>query len=154
MKKRPRANRSKFLVLVSRFNRAITEKLLTGARRELRRMGTAARDVEVAWVPGAFELPQAGRKAAATGRYRGIVCLGAVIKGETSHDRHIAASCAIAIQEAAGATGVPFGFGVITAENIEQAMARCRTDGGRNLGADAARAAAETALLYARFRKD
>lgn len=112
------------------------------------RHGIGEGKTDVIWVPGSFELPQAGRKAAQSGRYRGVICLGAVIKGETAHDRHIAESCARGIQVAAADTGIPFAFGVITAGSSEQAMSRCRLDGGRNMGGEAAAAVLEMADLF------
>lgn len=152
-KKRAKAG-GKFLIVVSRFNSWITERLLAGAIRELSKRGIGEKMAEVVWVPGSFELPQAGKIGAQSGRYRGVICLGAVIKGETSHDRHIAGSCALGIQAAAGETGVPFSFGVITANSAEQAMARCRLDGGRNMGSEAASAAIEMAGLFEGMGKD
>ncbi len=143
----------KFLIVVSRFNSWITERLLAGARRELAKRGFGPARTDVIRVPGSFELAQAGRKAARSGRYCGVVCLGAVIKGETTHDRHIAEACAAGIQAAAGDTGIPFSFGVITARSSEQAMARCRLDGGRNMGTEAAAAAAEMVELFSKLEK-
>lgn len=101
----------RFLIVVARFNHWITQRLLEGAQRELKRLGAANDQIDVAWVPGSFEVPEAARAAAATGRYQGVVCLGAVIKGETSHDEHIATACMQGIQAASAATGVPVTMG-------------------------------------------
>jgi len=141
----------RYLVVVARFNRWITERLLEGATRALAGAGVASERVDVAWVPGSFEIPAAARAGAATGRYRAVVCLGAVIRGETSHDEHVAAGCVQGLQAAAAATTIPITFGVITADNFDQAEARARLDGGRNMGADAARAAVEMATLLDRL---
>ena len=140
----------RFCVVAARFNSWLTERLLKGAVGELKRLGAAEGEIDVVRVPGSFELPVAAKKAAASGRYAAVVCLGAVLKGETSHDVQIASSCAAGIQEAALATGVPVAFGVITADTFELARARASLDGGRNLGADAASAAVEMASLLQR----
>lgn len=134
------------------FNRWITDRLLAGARSEFRRRGVPAAAVEVVRVPGSFELPAAARAGAATGRFAAVACLGAILKGETSHDAHIAAACAAGIERAGAETGVPVTFGVITADTVEQAEARARTGGGRNLGTGAARAAVDMAAVFARLR--
>lgn len=141
------------MIIVARFNRWITERLLEGARRELKACGANDESVDVAWVPGSFELPQAALAGASAGRYRAVICLGAVIKGKTTHDEHIASSCANGIQAASAAAGIPVTFGVITAGSFELAEARCRLDGGRNLGADAAGAAVEMASLSDRLNR-
>ncbi|MEK7766042.1 MAG: 6,7-dimethyl-8-ribityllumazine synthase [bacterium] len=143
----------RFLILAARFNRWITDRLVTGASGELLRRGTRAERIDTAWVPGSFELPAAARAAAGTGRYAAVICVGAILKGETSHARLIADTCARGIQDASAATGVPVTLGVIAADTFEQAEARCHTDGGRNLGADAAAAAADMAGLLARLRE-
>lgn len=148
-----RTGRKRYLVLAAKFNHWITRRLLEGARRRFRQLRAKDGQVDVAWVPGSFELPAAARAAAVTGKYHGIVCLGAVIKGETSHDEHIAAACAHGIQTVAATTGVPVTFGVITAGSFDQAQARARLDGGRNLGADAAGAAVEMAALVDRLQR-
>lgn len=103
-------------------------------------------------MPGSFELPAAARAGAASGRFAAVACLGAILKGETSHDVHIATACATGIERASADTGVPVTFGVITADTDEQAEARARLGGGRNLGAGAARAAVEMAAVCARLR--
>lgn len=143
---------ARYLVVAARFNRWITDRLVAGALAEFKRRGVAERDAAVAWVPGSFEIPQAARAAAATGAWTGIACVGAILKGATSHDRHIAEACIRGIEEAGTATGVPVTLGVITADTFEQAEARCRTDGGRNLGADAAAAAVDLAATLAALR--
>jgi len=149
----PSASGKKFLVAAARFNRWITDRLARGARKELIRLGGKESDIDTVWVPGSYELPAAARAGAVTGRYAAIVCVGAVIKGETSHDEHIASACASGIQAVMAETGVPVGFGVITAPTFDLASARARLDGGRNMGADAARAAVETASVLEKIKK-
>ncbi len=148
-----KAEGGRYLVAAARFNEWITRRLLEGALKTLREAGCPEDGVDVAWVPGSFELPLAARTAAATGRYRAVVCVGAVIRGETTHHVHIAAECARGIQEAAVATGIPVTFGVITADSVALAEERSRTDGGRNIGAEAARAAVEAVRVLDSIRK-
>lgn len=147
----PRDPKGRYLVVVARFNHWITDRLLQGAVRALGEAGVSADGVDVARVPGSFELPAAARAGAGTGRYRGVICLGAVIRGETSHDEHVAAGCVQGIQAVAASSEVPITFGVITADSFDLAEARARLDGGRNMGADAARAAVEMATLLDRL---
>ena len=141
----------RFAVVVSRFNDAITERLADGARAALAEAGAAASDIDVLHVPGAFELPQAARCVAETGRFDAVVCLGCVIRGETAHFEYISASVAHGIQDASGETGVPMAFGVLTTDTWEQAEERA--GGGRdNKGFEAAAAAIEMAVLFKRLR--
>lgn len=134
----PRAG-ERFAVVAARFNEPITRKLLDGALAAFARHGVAERAVEVHWVPGSFELPQAALTLARTRRYAGIVCVGAVIKGETPHFDYVASAAAQGISRAALDTGVPMGFGVITALTEEQAWARAGGAVG-NRGEEAAAA--------------
>ena len=143
---------ARFLIVAAKFNRWITDRLVEGAVTAFKTAGVAEDRLDIARVPGSFELPQAALAAAKTGRYAAIACLGAVIKGETSHDQHVAESAARGIEEVAIATGVPVTLGVITANNVEQAQARSEPGGGRNMGADAARAAVEMASLVAKLK--
>ena len=108
----PTAAGGRFLIAAAKFNRWITDRLVEGAKRELVRLGANEADIDVAWVPGSFELPAAVKAGAASGRYAAVVCVGAVIKGETSHDEHISAACANGIREVSTATGVPAGASV------------------------------------------
>jgi len=139
----------RFAIAVGRFYEDLAERLVEGATRVFEEAGA---DVDVHDVPGAFELPLAARYCADSGRYEGVACLGAVIRGETSHDRHVAESAARGIEEVAIATGIPVTLGVITAETTEQAEARSQPGTGRNMGADAARAAVEMASLAAKLK--
>ncbi len=133
-------------IVVSRFNDAITEKLLSGAIGTLTAHGVDENDVTVAWVPGAFELPLIARKMADTGRYDAVITLGCVIRGATPHFDHVCSQAAAGATRAALDTGVPVIFGVLTTDTIEQAVERAGTKSG-NKGCDAALAAIETANL-------
>jgi len=137
----------RFAIVYSRFNLAITEKLRDGASAALRQANAADTDVEVYDVPGSFEVPQAARALAETGRIDAVVCLGCVIRGATAHFEYISASVAHAIQQAAGDTGVPMAFGVLTTDTWEQAEERA-VDGHENKGWEAAVAAIEMAVLF------
>lgn len=136
----------RFAIVVSRWNELITTRLLEGARDGLRRHGVAEDEVDVAWVPGSFELPLVCRRLAETGRYDAVIALGAVIRGATSHYDHVAGAATSGVAQAGLQTGVPCIFGVITTENIEQAIERAGTQVG-NKGFEAAMAAIEMASL-------
>ena len=144
--RRPR----RFGVVVARFNEEISKRLLDGALRAFRSHGCDPSQVEVHWVPGSFELPQAALHLALTGRFAAIVCLGVVIRGETPHFDHVAREAAAGIREVALATGVPASFGVVTALNEAQARERA---GGKvgNRGEEAAQAALEMAEFVSRL---
>ncbi len=114
----------KMAVIVSQFNQTITRGLLVGAVRTLHQAGVPADDIHVFWVPGAFEIPTAAGLAARSGLYSAVLCLGAVIKGETSHDTHINRAVSLSLAELGMETGVPVLFGVLTCETLEQAVAR------------------------------
>lgn len=137
-------------IVVARFNETITQQLLTGAQRSLRRMGIADDAVDVAWTPGSYELATAAQALAQTGRYQAIICLGCVIRGATSHHEYVTSAAATGIQQIALQVGLPVIFGVVTAENLEQALQRAGTTAG-NRGADAAQAAVEMANLLRRI---
>jgi 6,7-dimethyl-8-ribityllumazine synthase len=140
-------------LVVSRFNEPVTTRLLAGARSALERHGVREEDVDVAWVPGAFELPLAARRLAESRRYDAVACLGAIIRGETPHFDYIAAETARGIGQVAQDTGVPTVFGVLTPNTLEQAMERA---GGKvgDKGYDAAVTAIEMATLMQRLRPD
>jgi len=140
------AGEHRFGVVVSRFNEFITAKLLGGCLDALQRHGVDTEAVDVAWSPGAFEMPLLARKMAESGRYAAVICLGAVIRGATPHFDYIAAEAAKGIAQTGLATGVPVVFGVITSDTIEQAIERAGTKAG-NKGADAAASAIEMANL-------
>lgn len=136
----------RFAIVAGRFNELVTAKLLDGAESAFRRHGVAADDLEVAWVPGAFELPLVAKRLAASGLFEAVVCLGAVIRGETTHYDLVAGEAARGVQRAALDTGVPCLFGVVTTETLEQALDRAGGKHG-NKGWDAAMAAIEMASL-------
>jgi 6,7-dimethyl-8-ribityllumazine synthase len=133
-------------VVVARWNGFITQKLLEGALSTLRESGLAEADVTTAWVPGSFEVPTAARWAAESGRFDAVVCLGCVIRGETAHFEYVAGGAAEGILKVSLDTGVPVIFGVLTVENVEQAMARTGGKDGHK-GEEAARTAIEMANL-------
>lgn len=136
----------KFCVVISRFNEFIGSKLLSGAVDELKRHGVSDDSIDVIWVPGAFEIPLVAKKAALTGKYSAIISLGAVIKGSTGHYDYVCAEVSKGIGVVSLETGVPVIFGVLTTDNIEQAIERAGTKAG-NKGADAAKSAIEMANL-------
>jgi 6,7-dimethyl-8-ribityllumazine synthase len=138
-------------IVASRFNEAITVRLVDGARAALLRHGARAGDVRVVWVPGAFELAQVAGRLAARGDADALVCVGCVIRGETPHFEYVAGEAARGISEVGRSTGVPTTFGVITANTREQAEARAGGAIG-NRGEEAALAALELLALYAGFR--
>lgn len=133
-------------IVASRFNDFITSRLLDGALGSLRRHGVAEDDVDVAWVPGAVEIPLVASRLAATGRYGAVIALGAVIRGATSHYDHVCAMVATGVARAAADTGVPVVFGVLTTDTVEQAIERAGVKAG-NKGAEAAVTAIEMATL-------
>ncbi|MDD3925518.1 MAG: 6,7-dimethyl-8-ribityllumazine synthase [bacterium] len=133
-------------IAVSRFNEIITMRLLDGAVDALKRHGLSEEAVEVAYVPGAFELPLIAGKMAKSGKYDAVICLGAIIRGGTPHFDYVAAEAAKGVAQAASASGIPITFGVITADNLEQAIERAGAKSG-NKGWDAAVTAIEMANL-------
>jgi len=135
-----------FGIVVSRFNEFISQKLLDGALDVLRRHDADEDRIEIFWVPGSFEIPFIARKMALSKKYDAILCLGAVIRGDTPHFDYIASQVAKGIAQTSLSTGVPTLFGIITADNLEQAIERAGTKAG-NKGADAALSAIELANL-------
>jgi 6,7-dimethyl-8-ribityllumazine synthase len=142
----PRGDGLHIAVAVARWNELVTRSLLTGAEETLRRYGVAPADIDVVWVPGSFELPQAARWLAETGRYDAIVCLGAVIRGATPHFDFIAGTAINGIAAVAASTGVPVTCGVLTTDTADQALERAGLKAG-NKGNEAALAALELAQL-------
>lgn len=114
----------RFGIAVARYNGFITERLLQGARETLVTHGVAESDISIAFVPGSFELPLAAKRMAQSGRYDGVLCLGAVIRGETAHFEHVAGSAARGVLDAGIQTGVPVIFGVLTTDTVQQARER------------------------------
>lgn len=131
-----------FCIIVSRFNEFITSKLLSGAIDELVRHGAKDENITVVWAPGAFEIPVLAQKLAASGKYNAVIALGAVIKGSTPHFDYVSAEVSKGVASVSLQTGVPVIFGVLTTDNIEQAIERAGTKAG-NKGSDAAKSAIE-----------
>lgn len=140
------AKGAKFGIVVSRFNEFITTKLLGGALDTLHRHEAKESDIDVAWVPGAFEIPLAAKKMAESGKYDAIICLGAVIRGATSHYDYVCNEVSKGVAQVGLQSGMPVIFGVVTTENIEQAIERAGTKAG-NKGVDGAMAAMEMVNL-------
>ena len=140
----------KFGIVAARFNEFIVSKLVGGALDTLHRHETADGDIDVAWVPGAFEIPLAAKKMAESGKYDAVLCLGAVIRGSTTHYDYVCNEVSKGVAQVGLQTGVPMIFGVVTTENIEQAIERAGTKAG-NKGADAAMAAMEMASLLGKL---
>lgn len=136
----------KFAIVVSRFNEFISSKLLSGAVDELVRHGVKEDNITIIWSPGAFEIPVITKKLAASKSYDAVIALGAVIKGATPHFDYVSAEISKGIASVSLETGVPVIFGVLTTDNIEQAIERAGTKSG-NKGSDAAKAAIEMANL-------
>lgn len=137
-------------IACGRFNDVITQRLLDGARRGLRRAGVLDDDVCVEWVPGAFELPFAARTLARSGRFDAVLTLGAVIRGETTHYEIVSGESARGCQDVQLATGIPVVFGVLTCNDDDQALARSEPD-GHNVGEEGALTAVEMACLSRRY---
>lgn len=136
-------------IVRARWNDDIVERLALGVRRGLSDIGVLDGDVTEVSVPGSFEIPFGARVLATSGRVDAVVCIGAVIRGETSHYDLVAGECAAGIQQVQLSTGVPVGFGVLTVENEAQALARSQDAGGHNIGEEAAQVAVEMARLAA-----
>lgn len=140
----------RFAVVVARYNENITGKLLTGALEALTSHGVATEAIDVAWVPGAFEVPLIADRLAGSRKYAAVICLGAVIRGETTHDQHINRAVSLSLMESGVRSGVPVLFGILTCDNLEQAIHRA---GGRqgNKGAECAEAALQLVNLLAKL---
>lgn len=140
----------RFGIIVGRFNEFISSKLLSGAIDALKRHEVAEEDIEIAWVPGAFEIPLVAKKMAASGKYDAVICLGAVIRGATPHFDYVCAEVSKGIASVSLNSGIPVMFGVLTTNNIEQAIERAGTKAG-NKGWEAAVGALEMANLLKNF---
>lgn len=141
------SNGKKYAIVVSRFNEFITNKLLSGAEDALKRHGTEEEDISVVWVPGAFEIPIVAQKLAKSDKYDAVICLGAVIRGSTSHYDYVCSEVSKGIAHVGLDTGKPVIFGIVTTDNIEQAVERAGTKVG-NKGYDAAVTAIEMVNLF------
>ncbi len=142
----------KFGLVVSRFNEFISGRLLEGAQDSLLRHGVTADEIDIAWVPGAFEIPLVASKMAQSGKYNAIVCLGAIIRGATPHFDYVASEVSKGVAHVGLDTGLPVIYGVITADNLEQAIERAGTKEG-NTGFKAAMSAIEMANLLRSMEK-
>lgn len=142
----------RFAVVVGRFNDLVASRLLEGARDALLRTGAAEKDITVVKVPGSFEIPLVAGRLASSGSYDAIICVAAVIRGETPHFEYIAAEAAKGIAQVSLQTGIPVAFGIVTADNLEQAMDRAGAKSG-NKGFDAAMTAIEMANLVRKLGK-
>jgi 6,7-dimethyl-8-ribityllumazine synthase len=140
------SNNIRIGIVAARFNEFITSKLLGGAVDCLKRHGISEEDIEVAWVPGAFEIPLIASKMADCGKYDAVICLGAVIRGSTSHYDYVCSEVSKGIAQVSLKSGIPVMFGVLTTENIEQAIERAGTKAG-NKGFDCAAGAIEMVSL-------
>ncbi|MDO4300165.1 MAG: 6,7-dimethyl-8-ribityllumazine synthase [Clostridia bacterium] len=141
------ANGKKFAIVASRFNEFIVNKLVSGAEDAFLRHGVNSDDISLVWVPGAFEIPLAAQKLAKSGEYDAVVCVGTVIRGATSHYDYVCNEVSKGIANVGLNTGVPVIFGIVTTENIEQAIERAGTKAG-NKGFDAAVSAIEMVNLF------
>jgi 6,7-dimethyl-8-ribityllumazine synthase len=139
-------------IVASRFNEAITSRLVDGALDGLRRHGVDEQSIDVAWAPGAFELPMVAARLARSGSYDAVITLGAVIRGATGHYDFVAGQCAAGVQQAQMETGLPVVFGVLTTDTIEQAVERSGAKAG-NKGFEAATTAIEMANLLSKLPK-
>jgi 6,7-dimethyl-8-ribityllumazine synthase len=140
------AGNARFALVAARFNSFLVDKLVSGALDAIKRHGGKLENTTLAWVPGAFEIPMAAQSMAASGKYDAVICLGAVVRGSTPHFDYVAGEAAKGIAQAGLSTGVPCIFGVVTTDNLEQAIERCGTKAG-NKGFDAAVAAIEMVNL-------
>ena len=140
-------------VVVSRYNETITGKLLAGAVESLIAGGVADERIDVAWVPGAWELPLVVQRLARSGRYQAVLALGAVIRGETTHDQHINRAVSLALSQTALETGLPVPFGLLTCESLEQAIHRSGGNAGHK-GVECAQAALEMIGLLKKLPPD
>ena len=139
-------------IVVSRYNESITRNLLDGALAALAEHGVRDEAIDVAWVPGAYEIPLVADRLAKSGRYQAVICLGAVIRGETTHDQHINRAVSVGLSRAGLDTGVPVLFGVLTCDTLEQAIHRSGGNVG-NKGRECALAALEMVSLLARLER-
>lgn len=147
------APEGRFAIVVARFNEFVTKSLLEGALDTLERHGVAADEIDVVWVPGSFEIPLVAKRFTDSGNYVAVICLGAVIRGETSHHDYINHQTAAGILEAGRSSGIPVLFGVLTCETLEQALDRAGGKAG-NKGAEAALAALEMVNLLRKLPPD
>ena len=142
----------KFAIVASRFNDLVTQRLVDGSLDSLGRRGVADKDIDIYRVPGSWEIPLTARRVARSGRYDAVICLGAIIRGDTPHFDYVAAEAAKGIAQASAETDLPVVFGVVTADTLEQALQRAGAKSG-NKGFEAAASAVEMADLFAQIPK-
>ena len=147
-----RTDGRKFGIVVSRYNERLTRQLVESAVAAIRSCGAAEADIEVFWVPGAFEIPLAAKKMAESGKYDAVICLGAVIRGETDHYEHVATEVTKGVAMASLSSGIPVLYGVLTTDTIEQAINRAGLKSG-NKGFECAMDALEMASLFKKLEK-
>jgi 6,7-dimethyl-8-ribityllumazine synthase len=143
----------RYAIVAAQFNEIVVGKLVEGALACFRAHGVAEDDLVLAWVPGAFEIPLLAKRVASTGAYDAVVCLGAVVRGETPHFDYVAGECARGVQQVGLETGIPMAFGVLTTETMAQALDRAGGKHG-NKGWDAAMAAMQTASVLTQLPKE
>ena len=141
----------RFAIVVSRYNENITSKLLDGALKTLAEAGVPDESIDVAWVPGAWEIPLVAKEAALSGKYDAIIAIGAVIRGDTSHFEHVSAEMSKGLASVSMTQRIPVAFGVLTCDTLDQAISRSGSKGG-NKGAEAALAAIEAANVMKQLR--
>lgn len=146
----PTATKASLAIVVSRYNESVTSRLLAGAQETLAAHGVSDDRICVAWVPGAFEIPIVAARLAGSGRYAAVICLGAVIRGETTHDQHINRAVSLELAALSVRTGVPVLFGLLTCDTLEQAIHRSGGNVG-NKGSDCATAALEMISLLGKL---
>jgi 6,7-dimethyl-8-ribityllumazine synthase len=142
----------RFALIAARFNHFIVEQLVNGALDGLKRHGVADEAIDLVWVPGSFETPLVAQRLAASGKYAAVICLGAIIRGDTDHYDHVAGEAAKGVAHAAQATGIPVIFGILTCDTLEQAINRAGAKAG-NKGFDAAMTAIEMVNLLPKLPK-
>jgi len=142
----------KFAIVVSRYNQSVTQGLLEGSIAALKRNGVPWSALEIVWVPGAYEIPITAQKLAQTRKYHAIICLGCVLKGETAHNQYISEAVAHGLMRAQLLTGVPMTFGVLTPNNLKQAVARSEATSA-NKGTEATEAAIEMVEILSKIKK-
>ena len=141
--------RGRFAIVAARFNGVITQKLVEGALATLSYHGVAEHDLDLAWVPGSFEIPAVAQRLAASGKYSAVICLGCVVRGDTDHYQFVAGEAARGVAEAGRTSEVPVIFGILTTDTVEQALQRASP--GHNAGAEAAETAIRMANLIAQL---
>ncbi|HEV3446801.1 MAG TPA: 6,7-dimethyl-8-ribityllumazine synthase [Gemmataceae bacterium] len=142
----------RFALIAARFNHFIVEQLVNGALDGLKRHGVADESIDLVWVPGSFETPLIAQRQAASGKYAAVICLGAIIRGDTDHYDHVASAAAKGVAHAAQSTGIPVIFGILTCDTLEQAINRAGAKAG-NKGFDAAMTAIEMVSLLHKLPK-